>query len=203
MIFITGAARSGTSMTTAILQGHGLKLGARGDINGLSENLLVRQEVLKPYLVSLGADRLGQNPLPPMGPLPPFPDKTRIRIEKMIGAPEPWGYKDAKLTLVWIAWAQMFPEAKWVICRRDGRKIAESCLRTSFMSAFDTLPAWEDWVDAHVARFDEMKRELRYIEVWPDEVVADPSAFGPIAEFCGFEFDAATVGAVVDPAQWH
>jgi len=204
MILITGAARSGTSLTTRILQEHGCYLGNEKDINSLNENTAIRQNILKPYLSSVGADPMGQFPLPDTDHLPSqlgLRDKVLAHFK---GGPEPYAYKDAKLTLVWPVWAEAFPDAKWVIVRRKAERIADSCIRTNFMKAHGTdKQGWLGWVREHERRFMAMKQKVNAIEVWPDAYIAAPNAFQPVAAFLGLKFDADIVNENVRPSAWH
>ena len=204
MIFITGAARSGTSLTTKILQSHGLNLGAAGSINSLYENLDIRENVIKPYLESMGADRLGQDPLPDIARLPPFKN-FREEILKLFHVlpTEPFGYKDAKLTLIWPILVEAFPEAKYVIVRRDTEKIIDSCLRTSFMRSHKDREGWGGWVDHHLVQFGHIRESVEAMEIWPENYIAKPEAFRAVANFCGLEFDAEKVTKALNMEQWH
>lgn len=195
MIFITGAARSGTSLVTGILARHGLKLGP---VNGLNENLDVREHIVKPYLHSIGADPLCQRPLPYLEDIRPV-DNWREKVTRAIGQDEPWGYKGAKMCLIWPLWVEHFPDAKWVIVRRDRESLIGSLLRTSFMQAYSDAVGWGKWVDIHLQRIEELKANAQCIEVWPRDVIAYPETFAPVAQFCGFEFDSAHVYAEINP----
>jgi len=204
MIFITGAARSGTSLTTQILQAHGCYLGRKNEVNSLYENIGVRQKVLKPYLSSVGADPRGQSVLPDTNNLRRDRD-IKDRVESFFkDGPEPWAYKDAKLTLVWPVWADAFPEAKWVIVRRKSEKIVDSCIRTNFMRHHgDNKEGWLDWVKEHETRFDDMKANLNYVEVWTDEYIQNSDAFAPVTMFLGLKFNAQTVKSNIKMNMWH
>ncbi|WP_022697917.1 sulfotransferase [Euryhalocaulis caribicus] len=203
MILITGAARSGTSLTTQILKAHGCWLGSA--VNSLYENTDIREQVLKPYLRAVDADPLGQDPLPDTGDLPPHHGLCRAIAERMEGGPGRWAYKDAKLALVWPAWAKMFPEAKWVIVRRKTEEIVESCIKASFMRAHgEDRAAWARWVEEHERRFEAMMTAgLDAIEVWPRKFIDDPEAFRPVAEHCGLEFNASAVCGAINPDRYH
>ena len=206
MILITGAARSGTSLTTRILQAHGAALGNPKAVNRLCENTLVRERILKPHLRALGADPLGQDPLPDTDAVQPIEGLGKS-VRRTLG-PTPRGveraYKDAKLCLVWPAWHAAFPGAKWVIVRRAPSKIVASCLRTSFMRAFgDDEDAWREWVRQHEQRFKAMRKAVNAIEVRPDHYIRDPERFRPVAEHCGLTFRPELVTAAVDPELWH
>lgn len=202
MIFVTGVARSGTSLVTQILQVHGCWLGKPNRINRLYENVDHRERVLKPYLRSIGVDPLGQKTLPEIHDLAPHPG-LRKSIQRFFDTSALIATKDAKLSLVFPVWHEAFPEAKWVLVRRDREKIAESCLRTDFMRAYDGKSGWLRWVEAHEQRFEGMKRDLDLVEIWTDELVADPEAFRPVAEHCGLPFDPEATGKAINPDVWH
>lgn len=202
MIFVTGCARSGTSLTARILQAHGCNLGKPQDINVLYENTDIRQNVLKPYLRSVGADPMGQQKLPDTDNLP-LREGLREEVLKRIGCKEPIAYKDAKLTLCWRTWNAAFPEAKWVLVRRDKERIVDSCLRTDFMWSYTERAKWREWVEQHEKRFDAMRKELNLIEVWPDRIMEEPEAFASVAEFCGLTFNLSAVERSIDKNKWH
>ena len=204
MIFITGAARSGTSLTTKILQAHGLYLGPRRQVNELYEHVGIRQTILKPMLTKIGADPLGQGPLPNMAKYQA--DNTlRRRVEPyFVIAPEPWGYKDAKLALTWPMWHAAFPEAKWIIVKRETDAIIDSCLRTQFMRRYGTnREKWHAWVDFHLCQFSGMRLAgLDTFEVWPAQYILTADYFAPVAGFCGLDFNADKVTDAINPNLW-
>lgn len=199
MIIITGAARSGTSLTTGVLRACGLNLG-HTRVNGLNEALEVRENLIKPYLRSIGCDPLGQDRLPEISDLIEAPE-WRNRVWQALGEPaEPWGYKDAKVCLMWPVWHEAFPQAKWVIVRRNKYRIVDSCLRTHFMRRRHDVEGWGEWVDHHEARFAEIRRHCDAVEVWPE---ADPSAFRDLVESVGLDWNEQAVANVIDPGWWH
>lgn len=198
MIFITGCARSGTSLTAKILQRLGCSLGP---VNSLYENLSVREGILKPYLRSIGADPLGQKTLPDTTRLISIAD-LKCRIENEIPGPEPRAYKDAKLVLVWPIFHAAFPDAVWVIVRRDAEAIADSCMRTNFMRAYQTKEQWLGWVHEYETRMEIMRRMLNVVETWPDKYIKDPAKFKNVASKCGLEFSEEIVANCIDNRAW-
>lgn len=202
MIFVTGCARSGTSLITQLLAAHGCWLGKENRVNRLFENIDVREKVLKRYLRRIGADPLGQVVLPDTNHLP-MPENLRQKVMDCIKGHEPWGYKDAKLTLVWPIFAHAFPEAQWILVRRDKKKIAESCMRTDFMRGFNGKDAWERWVEAHEHRFDGMRENLNVHEVWTDDIVENPDVFFDVTDFCGLRFNPQTTKDIINRDAWH
>lgn len=193
---ITGCARSGTSLTTGILKACGLNIG---DVNVLNEHTGIRDGLNKPHLKALGADPLGQGPLPDTGEVKPVKGWAEF-VSAKLQVREPCGFKDAKTCLIWPIWAAAFPEAKWVIVRRDRERIIDSCLRTHFMKRYSDREGWGRWVDHHEDRFNEIMANCDALEVWPD---MNPETFRPAVEFCGLQWDAEAVKKVIRPAEWH
>ena len=210
MIFVTGCARSGTSLIAKLLQAHGANLGDQNRVNVLYENTGVRENVLKPYLKRIGADPIGQSvPLPDVTRLPKL-EHLREKVLNYILGNEPRAYKDAKLCHVWPVFAQAFPEAKWLIVRRDKERIVESCLREKTSEGFrkfmrsDDPKHWRSWVEAHEARFDEMLKGLpNVVQVWPQVIIKDPSAFAAVAAFCDLDFNVKTTEGAIIGKLWH
>jgi hypothetical protein len=190
-------------LTTQILQAHGCYLGKANRVNILYENVSIRENILKPYLIGVGADPLGQDKLPDTNNLPSVKGlRDRIFQEFELGE-APFAYKDAKLTLVWPIFHHAFPEAKWVLVRRDKDKIVDSCVRALFMRKRNTRKGWERWVEEHEERFERMREELDLIEVWTDSVVSNPQEFARVTDFCKLKFRPDATNAAIKPPVWH
>lgn len=179
-ILITGAARSRTSMCAGIVHFSGAFGGNMTgptpyNKKGQFENNYVRDHITKPYLRHMGLDPLCQHPLPDPAKLIDYPNlRTRVKGAMMeAGYKEgPWFYKGAKMCLLWPIWHEAFPNARWIIVRRDPGEIARSCMRTPFMRAFKTVGGWMGWVHEHERRFGEMKAAgLDVTEVWSSEII--------------------------------
>lgn len=187
-ILITGAARSGTSMTAGIINMSGAFGGDmfgpnKNNKRGMFENKYIRQEICKPFLKSVDADPMGQKPLPDMNIVwgkvadKTFVDSFRDSVLTSIknqgwDGESPWFYKGAKMCLFWPLWVKAFPEAKWVIVRREGSDIVRSCMKTSFMRAYRDATGWETWLNTHIRRFQEMKSHIHEVrEYWPETAI--------------------------------
>jgi len=199
MIFVTGCARSGTSFITRLLKIHGCYLGPENRVNVLYENVSVRENIVKSILMRIDADPLGQYPLPSLDDLPAWPG-LRKQVLTFLGIGTKPAYKDAKLTLLWPLFRDAFPEAKWVLVRRDKQKIIESCMRTSFMRK---CRDWGHWVDEHEQRFEKMRDQLDLVEVWTDSVISNPYAFSSVAKHCGLDLNVLGIERSVDHKKWH
>lgn len=223
-ILITGAARSGTSMVSGVINLCGAFGGAmsppnRNNSKGMFENIRIRNTILKPYLRDLKVDMLGQYPLPNVDSLP-IPTSWQTRVEQVIREEGyqggPWMYKGAKMCLTWPIWNYAFPNAKWIIVRRRTGDIVNSCIKTNFMRAFQrkmfqqTVGAknewegWVWWVNQHEKRFVEMINEgLNVKVVWPDRMVrGDYSQIYEMIEWLGLDWNSEVLN-FVDPKLWH
>ena len=188
-ILITGAARSGTSMTAGVISICGAFGGVVNGPNGYNkrgmfENGTIRQQYVKPYLRSIDCYPLGQNPLPDLTSLKLVNKMEKdgvnwwydriTRVMKIQGYEfeSQWYYKGAKMCLIYPLWHNAFPDAKWVIVRRKPEDIINSCMKTGFMRAFSTPKMWADWVKQHEDLFREMiDQGLDVQEVWPEKMI--------------------------------
>lgn len=209
-ILITGAARSGTSLTAGIISRCGAFGGETSGPNrynpkGMFENTAIREKLVKPYLLSLGVDPKGQYPLPDVANLTQplgwrkFIEDTMVEQGYKTG---PWYYKGAKMCLIYPIWVHAFPDAKWVIVRRSKADIVNSCMRTGFMRAYKDEAGWGRWVDHHLWCFDMMKRDLgdRVVEFWPSEIFVgdnlEPAE--TLVKSLGLPFDRRAVSNFVE-----
>jgi len=213
---VTGCARSGTSMTAGIINICGAFGGDMFGPNsynqkGMFENKIIRQDISKPYLRKIGADPLGQKPLPnnrqifEVSPneIKEFRTRIVLAIQNQGYIDGPWFYKGAKACLVWYMWHRAFPTAKWVIVRRDTSDIIDSCLRTRFMKAYNTSEGWKGWVEEHKKRFSEMNiAGLDTFEFWPSQILdGDILHMRNLMEFLALDYDnnSRMIEAFIDP----
>lgn len=223
-IIITGAARSGTSMVAGAINicgafGGNMSGPTKNNQRGMFENARVRNTIVKPFLASIGADRLGQYPLPDINNLmiPMDWNKRIIKIMKEEGYKGgPWMYKVAKGCLLWPIFNFAFPSAKWIIVRRRTSDIVNSCLRTNFMRAFRNKQiqkavgakseeeGWLWWVHQHEKRFVEMINEgLNCKIVWPERMInGDYKQMMEMIEWLGLKWKTEVL-SFVDPKLWH
>ena len=218
-ILITGCARSGTSLTAGIINlcgafGGRMRPPNENNKKGMFENTVITQSIVKPFLKSIGADQMGQNPLPD-----PIKVRRRVISEGSLWANSVlnvlrqegykedkfWFYKGAKMCLMWEMWNAAFPEARWVIVRRDKKKIIESCLRTSFMRAYKDEEGWGNWVDWHEKKFKEMfENKLNVTEISSEKIVlGDFNEIKTLAIELGLSYNEQEVEKFVSPELFH
>ncbi len=215
-ILITGAARSGTSMTAGVINlcgawGGELAKATPYNKKGMYENRVIVNEMVKPLLIAVGADPMGQKPLPNIRDFEEI-DSVQWR-EKFIKIMKSQGYKDhdimmykgAKMCLMWNLWDRAFPNAKWIIVRRRSEDIISSCMKTGFMSKYKDRNGWLLWVREHVKRFREMyENRLDVREVFPQEMIdGNYIEMESTIKWLGLEWKEQTVKDFISPDLWN
>lgn len=197
MLFVTGCARSGTSLTMALLEACGANLGVT---NGLNEIKALRDDTVKPYLKRINADPKGQYPLPDLEDIQPDA-KWREKVLSAVGEAD--AAKIIKGVLIWPLFVEHFPEAKWLIVMREREHIARSCMRTSFMTAYGNHTAWMQWAQFYHERCAELAEHVESRTVWPDKVInGDYQHFADAVEWAGFTWNDKALN-VIRRDKWH
>lgn len=222
-ILITGCARSGTSLVAGSINlcgafGGNMSGPNKNNAKGMFENAQIRNHITKPYLRDLGYDPLGQYPLPDIEKIVIPHDwhqrVTQVMIEEGY-ATGPWMYKGAKMGLFWPVWHYAFPNAKWIIVRRKPADIIRSCMKTSFMRAFQNEKnqkavgatteeeGWLWWVRQHEQRFiDMIQAGLNIKVVWPERMVnGDYQQIMETIEWLGLSWKSKVL-EFIDPRLW-
>ena len=215
-ILITGCARSGTSMIAGIVNlcgAFGGKLVGPTRLNrkGMFENKKIRDQLVKPFLKSMGADPLGQYPLPDRNRVSKIAEEPgqarawRIGVLNILSdhgyRQGPWFYKGAKMCLLWPLWHAAFPNARWIIVRRLDVDIIASCKNTSFMRKCGGGDGWQRWIDEHKRCFEEMHdSNLDITEVWSENIVnGDFGKLHCLIEIAGLCWNENAVKEFVEP----
>jgi hypothetical protein len=83
-----------------------------------------------------------------------------------------WMYKDSNICQMWKVWNYAYPDAKWVIVRRRTGDIVQSCMKTGYMTTYDTEEGWLGMVHDYEKKFVEMITEgLNVKIIWPERMV--------------------------------
>ena len=108
------------------------------------------------------------------------------------------------MCLLWPLWHNAFPEAQWIIVRRDPMDIVNSCMRTGFMRGYGTPVGWRYWVMEHEKRFSEMKDAgLDVREVWPQKMInGEFSEMESVVKELGLEWDEKKAVEFICPDLW-
>lgn len=219
-LLITGAPRSGTSLIAGICQkmgmwtGHTVE-GAPTNPRGFFENWGIREMIIKRQLVQLNGDLSGVLQLPTLDSVDQLSaDGMLAAVEgsmRMEGYPAGarWLYKDAKLALLWPVWLKAFPDAKWLIVRRNDADIIQSCLRTDFMRQHSSdFEFWRDWLQEYYDRLEKLSEALdpEHVRViYPAKIIEDRDYEGleSLAEWLKLEFDPGMADGFIIPEAWH
>jgi hypothetical protein len=217
-IFVTGCPRSGTSIIAATVNRCGAFIGNISK-RSMYENIRISDEMVKPYLDRMGADKKEQYPLPDLSSIS-IPTDWKRKVEQIIfdegyksGA---WMYKGNAMCLMWPVWHYAFPNAKWIIVRRRTPDIVHSCLKTGYMNAFSDeevrakvnvsseVEGWKWWVRQHEQRFVEMITEgLNCKVIWPERMVSgDYQQLYEVLDWVGVEWKNDLLN-FIDPLLWN
>lgn len=220
-ILITGAARSGTSIVAGIVnicgaQGGVLSGPTKYNKKGMFENTAIRETLVKPFLLNLGCDPMGQKPLPETWQVKKFLDSgynvnifknafLEVFQKQNCDLDFSWFYKEAKMCLFWGLWKEIFPNAKWIIVRRNVEDIVLSCLRTGFMRAYTRRSGWLRWVAEHEIKFEEMiHNKMDVHEVWPQRIInGDMAEIHAVINYLGLHWVPTKVTNFVDQSLWR
>lgn len=214
-VLVTGLPRSGTSMVAGLLRECGLWLGGTvpgGPENprGFFENVILREKLQKELLRRGRVDPLGVNPLPAPRWHPEVPNfrdvVARVLAAEGYAGAEPWGFKDAKMTLTWRIWHQHFPSARWIVVRRPTEQVVASCLRTSFMRHHSGDPEfWRRFVETYLARLAQLRETVSWCRVIDstDIVGRRLDALERIVRELDLEWRRGAVESFIAPEAWH
>ena len=131
---ITGCSRSGTSMIASLLQKGGLDIGSRlveaseSNIRGHFEDSDFQQLHIA-VLGALGLDTDGYVVEPGVRVGGSFLARARALIQARREAGHAWGWKDPRTTLFLDFWAELLPEACFLLLFRAPWEVADSLFR--------------------------------------------------------------------------
>ena len=217
-ILITGCARSGTSMTAGIFDMAGAFGGITAGPNhynrkGMFENNGIRGGIVKPFFRHVEADPMGQHPLPDIDLVKLVSKRAvinwRLSVQKVLVTQgyrdnQTWYYKGAKMVLIWPMWQRAYPEAYWIVVRRDSDAIVNSCMKTSFMRAHKHELGWMKWVDHHKEQFINMESagmNIRY--VWPQKMInRDYTEIKDVLDWVGLSIETPKLEDFIEPCLW-
>ena len=214
-VIVSGAARSGTSMTTGCIHRCGLQIGSDcgptpWNRKGQYENRELIQTAQKAYLSSIGMDPAAQHPLPAYEDLAPDPTRRERVLEVVhrqgVDTDSLWGFKDAKALVDWPIWDEAFPDAVWVLTRRDIEANARSCMNTRFMRAHRNIEGWREWAQYHRQRAEDLKAHAPDRVYIVDTEDLKSGRFDEIrgaVEAIGLQWAPDRIREFIDPALWH
>jgi len=215
-IFVLGLPRSGTSMIAGSLgicgawTGSTVPGGGTENPKGFFEHASIREHVIKKILKDLGYDPLGVRKLPPVdlqievsgltGIIKTIIEKDGYKNDK------PWLLKDAKLTLLWPMFKKAFPDATWLVVKRDEEGFINSCLRTSFMKHHSQdRDFWKNFAEEYRARIDALIASgANVLEISSPEVISGNfDHLREVVSRLGLVFKEDELKEFISPDYWH
>jgi tetratricopeptide (TPR) repeat protein len=198
-VFIIGLPRSGTTLTEQILAGHSQVFGAGELPFGEDDFLSLAGESQKAVPRSIRTDISFQN-------LSRLDRQTiqrvarqhLLRLDKIDSAAARIVDKMPENYLYLGLLAALFPQAKFIHCRRDLRDAAISCWMTRFV-----FLSWTNDLEHITTRFEQYRRlmqhwrkvlEGRWLDCDYEQTVADlPGMARRLVAWCGLEWEPACV----------
>lgn len=196
-IIITGTPRSGIWLLAGAFeaaQAFGGTLDWKGKQPGDGENIEIRDRLERPLLEGIGCEPRGYGMLPSVNRIKGLACNERFRLtsiwrETVDNIFTAQGCPDGAVRfiasrvacLLWPLWHAAFPEARWIIVRRDDADIINSCKATGFIESYRT--AGESCrrvrtekelrllIDGYQERFGQMEHAaLSLQEFWPQQL---------------------------------
>ncbi len=214
-IFVLGLPRSGTSMVSGALAICGAWTGSTvpacqlTNPKGFFEHTVIRERVTKKLLQNFGYDPLGVRKLPPRH----FNQSVKNLAEIIKGVIEadgymsnrPWLYKDAKLTLIWRIYLQAFPDARWVIVKRDEKSFIDSCLKAHFMKQHSQSRIyWRRLAKSYQTRLNDLKKSCRHVYTLntPEIIQGDLTGLQKLTSELELDFRIKELHDFIKPDFW-
>jgi hypothetical protein len=223
-IFVVGLPRSGTSLVAGLLREFGAWTGetvpgSGENPRGFFENNEIRAKILKPTLRAVGGDGTGITRLPKVDvenklyyPIGGRKVHLRLRMRQILeeqgyDGKQRWLYKEPKLALLWRMFDYSFPDAQWVVVRRDRDSFVKSCIRTSFMAQYSKDASfWNNVGDEYDLRLDQLTHTVSNVtELKTSDILTGDTADleKMVMRMDGLNFAVAKVRKFVDPKYWH
>lgn len=203
-IFVTGCPRSGSSMVAATLAACGAFVGKVGNPRNPRrcsfENHAVNDN-LRRQVRRMGYDPKVHTIFPPSHQVPRMPwlQEWLVREFQYQGHKgERWLVKHALLAVFWSEYQRSFPNARWVIVRRDVGSLVQSCMATRYMDTFTDPSKWLQWVEWYQSRLNLVCSNTIHIQVWPTKMLhGQLDEIQKVVAFCGLPWNEAVVRQLI------
>jgi hypothetical protein len=206
-LIIIGMHRSGTSLTTSILQKAGLNIGSEllgageGNIKGHFENcdfFNFHRKVFHSYSMNTDGWELKR-----MNNLnePLEAEASEIIEKNKVGA---WGWKDPRTTLFLRFWEKKLPEANYLFIYRNPWEVVDSLYRRNsdpviIKEPWEAFKAWNFYNREIIEMYKRHRKNSLLIQI--DDIISDVPAFiQKINEQLGFSLCAKKASSIFDPS---
>ena len=205
-IFICGSQRSGTSMTAAVFHANGAfggRMRSTFNLDRCPFESMVVSDLLNKQCSHIGIDPSVHGQLPK--------EVVDFNLSWLTGwltrefsyqglKEQVWFVKNSKLLFFWRMWNNAFPNARWILVRRDPKEVATACVRTYTMTGRTQYEEWLEWAEWYGRQMDEVKSVVgRSFEVWPEKMFKrDFKEIRTAVESCGLEWNQLVVDQLLD-----
>lgn len=203
-IILTGTERSGIPLVTKVLKDAGVYVSTLENWQARSFNKTPHTNLVSRVLDRLDYDVKGR-----------FPITTNFRaghklvrsfqftVEKTLSVEAKlndslWLYADHRSLLIWDLWSKAYPDAVWLVVRRDDSAIINSCMKTEWMDMFNrsvirdaigvntAREGWEWWLRQYNTLISDLMASAAFVfEVWPDRLQTDNQHLQDLLDYCG------------------
>jgi hypothetical protein len=118
----------------------------------------------------------------------------------------PWLYAGPEALLAWPIIRQAFPDARWVVVRKDkGVLLKRLREQASFLQKDTRMGDPLKWVRLYESRIDQVKRVEKVQEFWPNRVFSkgDMVHIRDMAKFLSLPWDQDKVADAMIQPLWH
>jgi len=183
-IIITGIPRSGANIIASVLDCSGALSGY--DVHDSLRrgesfiNNRIRNNIVRPFFKGRKASISGLEPFPDIAickrvaemVAPIWRRRILTILEKQQSDPGQWFYKGSDACLVWPIWVKAFPEAKWIIVRRQTEDLVKACMNTGYMTGHTESSGWKLWIQHYLDRFSEIAKSATFVRhIWPERIL--------------------------------
>lgn len=207
-ILIAGPARSGTSMIANLFYRHGVWIGEAGKSKAVpieenvgTENILIKN-LLRELLRKL-EHRDKEILLPSIYTDKVDSKKLKDRIEKIVPERGRWLIKTSLLLHFSDVFRKIYPEAYWVLPRRNEEDILAGVRNHPVMRK-------RQWDTGKLVGISHNRQSMiagvlgiRTIMVSPDRIIQEPKAASKLVQFCGLSFDKVAYERAISRKRWR
>lgn len=207
IFLIAGVPRSGTSLIAGLLAYHGIWCGKciPGDADnryGYFENIEM-VDVVKQLFLKNGYKARSDSPVLTKGRMKRHFPFLREQFGMIVKDNSEWLYKDSKLLLINQLMIEAFPEAIWILPRRN-----DSAVFNSLVKKWNKRPgATPESIHAMIIRLQTLQEQIagktKHLWVNSDEIVQSAEYAKYFIEKCGLGFSEKIYNDFVTPKLYH
>lgn len=204
-ILVAAPPRSGTSMIAGLLHYHGVQVGEykvnKDNPKGGFENLHIKDVMKK----SLKDNGYNLNPIRKEPTI--FKHDPDFRKKVLQGIPDSrktWLCKEFRILMTWPLWFEHFPNAMYVLNRRNFDDNLKSMLKHHVIKtrgSEEDLKRWINWArGVQEAIAEECPHVWAYVdEIWKGNV----NEAKKVVESCGLNFNEQVARNWIEKGLWH